>query len=116
MRKINFYKTDKDKCPVEEFLQSLNNKHTEKVFWVFDLVEETKNVPKEYFKKLVNTDDIWEIRVKNGNNAFRFLGFLDGAELIMLNHAFTKKTQKTPKQDIQLAEKRKQDYYARKGK
>jgi phage-related protein len=48
-----------------------------------------------------------------GNNIFRILGFLHGAELVVLNHAFQKKTQKVPPAEIRLAEKRKQDYLAR---
>ncbi|MBN4082334.1 hypothetical protein JYT13_00845 [Mariprofundus ferrooxydans] len=32
-------------------------------------------VPSKYFKNLVNTDDIWEVRVQVGNNIFRLLGF-----------------------------------------
>jgi len=115
MRKINFYKTLRNKSPVENFFETLSKKHLEKVFWVFDLVEETKQVPKEYLKKLVNTDDLWEIRVQHGSNAFRFLGFFDGAEIIILNHAFTKKTQKTPSKEIKIAEQRKQDYHNQKG-
>jgi len=51
-------------------------------------------VPVQYFKKLVNTDDIWEVRVQVGNNIFRILGFLDDERLVVLNHAFQKKTQK----------------------
>ncbi|MDX8392818.1 MAG: type II toxin-antitoxin system RelE/ParE family toxin, partial [Mariprofundaceae bacterium] len=60
-----------------------------------------------------NTDDIWEVRVQVGNNIFRLLGFLDGGNLVILNHAFQKKTQKTPKREIYTAETRKQDYLNR---
>ena len=44
------------------------------------------------------------------NNTFCLLGFFDGAELIILNHGFAKKTKKTPKKEISLAIKRKQTY------
>ncbi len=62
-------------------------------------------------KKLVNTDDIWEVRVQVGKNIFRLLGFFDGDNLVILNHAFQKKTQKTPKDAIRIAEQRKKDYF-----
>ena len=78
------------------------------------LIEELPKVPAQYFKKLVNTDEIWEIRVIFKSDIFRLLGFFDGNDLIVLNHAFQKKTQKTPKQAIKTAEKRKQDYFERK--
>ena len=113
MRAINFYRFDNSKCPVEEYLETLSNKQVEKVFFVLQLVESMNIVPRKFFKKLEATDDIWEVRVQLGNNIFRFLGFFDGAELIILNHAFTKKTQKTPKKEIKIAEQRKKDYFSR---
>ncbi|MCG8614751.1 MAG: type II toxin-antitoxin system RelE/ParE family toxin, partial [Desulfobacterales bacterium] len=67
----------------------------------------------KYFKKLVNTDDIWEVRVTVGNNIFRLLGFIQGQELIILTNSFQKKSQKTPKKEIRLAEKRKKEYLSR---
>lgn len=114
MREIVFYRMDSGRCPVEEFLDSLESKQAQKVAWVLQLVEELDIVPVQYFKKLVASQEIWEVRVQVSNNIFRVLGFLDGAELVVLNHAFQKKTQKTPPKEIQIAEKRKRDYLARK--
>ncbi|WP_319574246.1 type II toxin-antitoxin system RelE/ParE family toxin [uncultured Desulfobacter sp.] len=84
-----------------------------KITWVLKLIRETQNISTKYFKKLVNTDDIWEVRVRVGNNIFRLLGFIQGNELIILTTSFQKKTQKTPKKEIKLAEKRKKDYLSR---
>nr|VFK65741.1 MAG: Phage derived protein Gp49-like (DUF891) [Candidatus Kentron sp. UNK]VFK71546.1 MAG: Phage derived protein Gp49-like (DUF891) [Candidatus Kentron sp. UNK] len=67
-----------------------------------------------YFRKLAGSDGIWEIRIDAGNNTFRTLGFLDGKELVVLNHAFQKKARKTSSKEIHLAENRKWDYLARK--
>ena len=53
--------------------------------------------PTTYFKKLINSNDIWEVRVRSGRNIFRFLGFYDGSQLIILTNGFQKKSQKTPK-------------------
>lgn len=113
MRKIKFYKTASGRSPIEEFLNSLNGKQAQKVAWVLRLVEELHVVPRQYFKKLVNTEEIWEVRVQFGNNIFRLLGFFDGHDLIILTNGFAKKTQKTPKQEIRLAEQRKRDYLSR---
>jgi len=114
MREIHFYRSESDACPVEEFLDSLTGKQAQKVAWVLQLIEDMDIVPVQYFKKLVNTDDLWEVRVQSGNNIFRFLGFLDGERLVVLNHGFQKKTQKTPRKEIQVAEGRKRDYLKRK--
>jgi len=115
-RKIIFYKSETGNCPVEEFLDSLSGKQAQKVVWVLRLIEELEVVPSQYFKKMVNTKDIWEVRVSQASNIFRFLGFMDGDQLVILCHAFQKKTQKTPQSAIRLAEDRKLDYFRRKKK
>ena len=48
--------------------------------------------------------DIWEVRVQAGNNIFRILGFIDQSKFVVLTNGFAKKTQKVPKQEIELAE------------
>jgi len=63
---------------------------------------------------MLNTDNLWEVRVNFGSNIFRILCFFDGSEIIILTHAFQKKTQKTPRQAIKIAEKRMKDYIKRK--
>lgn len=116
MREIVFYRTQFGHCPVEEFLDSLSGRQAAKVTWVLRLLKELEFVPKQYFKKLVNTEDLWEVRVKVGRDTFRLLGFFDGPRLVILNHAFAKKTQKIPQSDIDLAEQRKRHYFERRRK
>ena len=113
MKRIIFYRLENNKCPVENFLESLSKKQVEKVFFVLDLIESIDIVPRKFFKKLEATDDIWEVRVQYGNNIFRLFGFFDGNDLVVLNHAFTKKTQKVPNKEIKIAEQRKKDYFSR---
>ena len=100
MRTIQFYTTEDGYCPVSEFLDSLQSKQAQKVAWVLQLVEETDIVPVTYFKKMVNTDELWEVRAQVGSNIFRLLGFYDDDNLVILNHGFQKKTQKTPAADM----------------
>jgi phage-related protein len=114
MKVINFYRSESGKSPVEEFLDDLSSKQAKKVIWVLNMVEEHINVPSKYFKKMINTDDLWDVRVNLGSNIFRILCFFDGSEIIILAHAFQKKTQKTPRQAIKIAEKRMKDYFKRK--
>ena len=116
MRTVSFYRTESGKSPVEDFLDSLSGKQAQKVIWVLRLVEELDVVPRQYLKKLVNTDDIWEIRVQFGGNIFRLLSFFDGATLMILTNGFAKKSQKTPRQEIELATRRKNEYLSRKRK
>ena len=116
IRDVIFFKSDAGRSPVEEFLDTLSPKQALKAAWVINLVEDMDVVPTQYFQKMKNTEDLWEVRVKVGGNIFRFLGFFDGRKLVVLSHAFQKKTQKTPRQAIQLAEERKRTYFRRKKK
>lgn len=114
MKEIKFYKTQSGNIPVKEFLDSLPSKYAQKVAWVLELVEKLDQVPVQYFKKLKSTDGIWEVRARIGSNSFRLLGFIDNDEFVILTNGFSKKSQKTPKQEIELAERRKADYLSRK--
>ncbi len=100
MREIVFYRTKSGECPIEEFLDSLASQQALKVAWVLQLIEELDVVPVQYFKKLVSTDGIWEVRVPFGGNIFRLLGFQEGGNVVILTHGFQKKTQKIPKKKL----------------
>ena len=69
------------------------DKTVQRIVWVLRVVRDWDLVPANYFKKLVNTSDIWEVRVDVGRNTFRLLGFLEGRELIVLTNSFQKKSQ-----------------------
>jgi len=114
MKQIIFSRNESGKSPVEDFLKKLSPSQKKKTAFVLSLIEELPIVPKDFFKKLKGTDDLWEVRIQSSNNAFRLLGFFDGANLVILNHAFAKKTRKTPKKEILIAEQRKKEY--KKGK
>jgi phage-related protein len=116
MRTVNFYHLPNGNSPVEEFLDSLTGKQAQKVLWVLQLIEELEVIPRQYFKKLVDSEDIWEVRIQFGNDIFRLFGFFDGGTLLILTNGFAKKTQKTPPQEIALAVRRKEEYLARRKK
>ena len=113
MKTITFYRTASGHCPVEDHLDSLTDAQVTKIAWVLKLIREIDRVPSNYFKKLTNSDDIWEIRVDFGSNTFRLLGFYCGKDMIILTNSFQKKSQKIPKKEIELAEKRKKEYFNR---
>ena len=116
MREIVFYETGSGQKPIEDFLDQLSSKQAQMVTWVLKLVEDLERVPSKNFKKMVSSEDLWEIRVAAGSNIFRLIGFFDGPNLVVLAHAFQKKTQKTPERVIKVAEERKRDYFGRKMK
>jgi len=94
--------------------RSLNDKQASKIAWVLRIVRDYERVSKEYFKKLVGTDDIWEMRIKLGRDIFRILCFMEKGKIIVLTNGFVKKSQKTPTAEIKLAEKRKKEFIERK--
>ena len=58
-----------------------------------------------------NSTRIFEIRVEVGSDIFRVFSFFDKGNLIILLDGFQKKTQKTPKNQLELAEKLKKQYF-----
>jgi phage-related protein len=97
-----------------EFLAKQRQKVKDKIIWTFKLIEEVQHVPETYLKHLEGTVGLFEIRVQSGNDIFRIFCFFDEGELIILANGFQKKTQKTPKQEIEKALKIKELYYEEK--
>jgi len=114
MREVNFYQSENGKYPAKEFLDSFRGKQANKITWVLEIFEDTSIVPTQYFKKLKGTDDIWEIRVIFSGDIFRLLGFFETDGNFIITNGFVKKTQKTPLNEITIAEERKSNYYERK--
>ena len=112
MREVHFYRTKSGNCPVEEYLDGLTGKQAQKVVWVLRLVEELDQVPSQYLKKLVDTDGLWEARAQLGGDTFRLIGFFDRSRFLVVS-GFSKKTEKTPRQELEVAEARRQDYLNR---
>ena len=112
-RSLVFYRTEKGQCPVDDFPDALPSKVAQKVTWVLKLVQELDIVPTQYFKKLTDTDEIWECRMVFGGNTYRILGFFHGSNSVVLTHGFMKKTPRTPAEDIRKAERLRADHIRR---
>ncbi|MCB9201439.1 MAG: type II toxin-antitoxin system RelE/ParE family toxin [Flavobacteriales bacterium] len=93
-----------------KFYKQQDIKVQEKIEYVLDLVRFERQVPKKFFKQLENTDGIYEIRVITTFKSIRILCFLDEENLVVLVNCFLKKTQKTPRSEIKLAERLKKEY------
>lgn len=68
-----------------------------------------------WFKKMPDTDDIWEFRVDGPNHTYRVFAFWDSTgeteTLIVCTHGLDKKSNKTPLTDIAKAERIKKAYF-----
>lgn len=104
-RKITFYKNY-----FQDFFVKQNKKVKAKIVWTFDLIEDVQRVPETYLKHIENTDGLYEIRVQLGSDIFRIFCFFDQGQLVVLANGFQKKTQKTPKKDLEMALKIKAEY------
>lgn len=113
VRTIEFYRPESGASPVEEFLDALSDQDAQKASWVLRLVERLDMVPGQHLKKLDGTDWLWEVRVQSGGRYHRLLGFFGGGALLVLTSGFSKKQQKTPRREIELAHQRRTDYLQR---
>ena len=104
-RTIIFYKDY-----FENFFVRQRAKVQDKIIWTFDLIEEFQRIPETYLKKIENTEGLYEIRVQSGSDIFRIFCFFDHGQLVVLANGYHKKTQKTPKQEIEKALKIKKEY------
>jgi len=97
-----------------DFYYSQKKSVQDKIDWVIGLVKVLRQVPEKFFKHLEDSDGLFEIRVKAGSNIYRIFCFFDEGNLVILLNGSQKKTDKTPKQEIERAERLKKQYYENK--
>tara|TARA_R110002124_G_scaffold221926_1_gene387408 strand:- start:544 stop:885 length:342 start_codon:yes stop_codon:yes gene_type:complete len=95
----------------KKFFDDQNDKVKKKILWTLRVVTELDQIPEIYLKHIKNSSGLYEIRVQVGSNIFRIFCFFDIDNLIVIGQGFQKKTQKTPKQQIERAEQIKREYY-----
>ncbi|MBQ9627132.1 MAG: type II toxin-antitoxin system RelE/ParE family toxin [Treponema sp.] len=108
---IVFYKKRGGQCPIQEFLDSLDVKMRTKALLMAALLREHgANLRLPYSKQF--EDGIFELRAKQGSNITRLLYFFFAGKKAVLTNGFVKKTQKTPRAQIQKAKEYRSDYLA----
>ena len=98
----------------QEFYLSVNDNVKEKIGYVFRLIKTVDKVSEKFLKHIEGTDGLFKIRVEVGSNIYRIFCCFDKGSLLVLFNAFQKKTQKTPRKEIELAEQLKAEYFAAK--
>ncbi|MBM3702783.1 MAG: type II toxin-antitoxin system RelE/ParE family toxin [Actinobacteria bacterium] len=118
MWNIEFYKKDNLEEPVRNFIVNLATKERAKV------VQEIENIRSEgiylglpFVKKIAGKKYIglWELRVRFGSEYIRIIYFLHSKKTFVLLHGFKKKTNRTPKRDLEIAKKRMLEYKSKRG-
>ena len=108
-RKIRAYKNY-----FTDFMSSISELEARKVFYVLDMLKMQERLSTKFVKHI--DDGIFELRAEHGGNIFRVFFIFDGGNIVLLFNGFQKKSQKTPRKEIEQAKKLKIEYYAEKGK
>lgn len=109
---VEFYSTEDGDEVVADFLDSLPSKDLAKVIRDIDLLSEYGTDLREPYAKHID-GSIWELRSKFSSNCYRIFYFIWRDNKLILLHGFAKKTQKTPKRELETAKKRMNDYLIR---
>lgn len=100
----------------EDFFDTLDEKTKDKVDEILYFITIIERIPTKYLKKIVGTKDLFEIRVEYRSNIYRIFCCFDDGDLVILFNGFQKKTQKTPKKEIEKALKIMTEYFELKNK
>ena len=109
-RQIIFYKNY-----FTDFYLMQSDKVQEKIEFVFKVICTVQRVPKKFLQHMSGTEGLYEIRVEIESNIYRIFCCFDKGNIVILFNGFQKKTQKTPKEEMDLALKLKDDYFNSKG-
>ena len=109
---VEFYETEDGRTPTREFLDSLEPKMNVKMVGLMEILEERGYSLREPYSAPLE-DGIFELRAVQGSNISRALFFFYVEGRIVITHGFIKKTQKTPRAQIELAKKYRSDFLKR---
>ncbi len=100
----------------EDFLKSLETPVQNKIFKIIEIIETIERVPINYLKAINGAPGLFEVRVQLGANIWRVFCFFDKGKLVVLLNGFCKKTQKTPRLEIQKATSLMHQYHEEKNR
>jgi len=98
----------------EIFLKKQPQKVQDKIFKIIEAIETLERVPKNYLKSIQGTKGLYEARISLASNIWRVFCFFDEGKLVILLNGFAKKTQKTPKKEIEKAVRLMNEYFKEK--
>lgn len=112
MYNLVFFASERGDSPIDDFLDELDKKSRAKVAAHLTLLgEQGPNLKRPYAD--VVRGKIRELRIHHRSNQYRILYFFQVRDQIVLVHAFAKKTQQVKEKDIELAERRMEEWMQR---
>jgi phage-related protein len=100
----------------EVFLLAQPVKVQDKIYKIIEAIETLERIPANYLKLIKGTKGLYEARIQLGSDIWRVFCFFDNGKLVILLNGFVKKTQKTPKNEIDRALGLMTSYYDEKNK
>ena len=97
-----------------DFYSKQDLKTKEKIDFVLDLIRNVERVPIKFLKYLEGTYGLYEVRVLTHKSNIRIFSFFDEGNLVILINGFIKKTDKTPKNKLELGIRLKDEYFSEK--
>lgn len=111
IRKIIFYEDH-----FIDFYNKQNRKVKEKIKYVLELIKQVERVPKKFLTHLTGTNGLYEIRIEYQTNIYRIFCCFDKGNLVVLFNGFQKKSQKTPKKEIEKGLRLMKKYFKQRNK
>ncbi len=112
---LEFYLEANGANPVTEFLDRLDGKTRARFRWSMEQLR-LRNVQARYPLVRHLEGDLWELREESQTNIYRIVYFFFTGRRIVFLHGFQKKTQRTPRRELELAQQRHREFLARKGR
>jgi phage-related protein len=109
-----FYVEDDGASPVEEFLDSVDLKTRARFRWSMEQLRRRNIQAREPLVRHLD-GDLWELREESGTSIYRIVYFFFTGRRIVFLHGFQKKTQKTPRQELEIARARYHTFLEREG-
>lgn len=109
---VEYYSTANGRSPVKEFIDSLPNKLNVKTLKAIHFLREYGNMINPPYSKPLG-DGLFELRVEFSSDIVRIIYFYMNGKVIVLTNGFVKKQQKTPRNEIELALKRRKIFIER---
>ena len=94
-----------------DFFNNQTEKIKDKIDYVLFLMTIADKIPGKFFEQMTGYDGLFAIRIEFESNIYRIFCCFDKGNLVVLFNGFQKKTQKTPKKEIEKAKRIMQEYF-----